>query len=158
MRPSLLIVCASYGSTTCVTPSACLACANVASTASLFSLSVIFSPSGAAKTMRALAPPAPGNFCSSRSCACWDSVPGTENLLLVWPLNAAALATTRPRTVIHASSTVLRRRKAQPPSRYRYVAISLDSLWLRPGGLLVTPGRFAVAGGDRLGWIPSRDP
>jgi hypothetical protein len=72
---------------------------------------------GAAKTMRALAPPAPGNFCSSRSCACWDSVPGTENLLLVWPLNAAALATTRPRTAIHASSTVLRRRKAQPPSR-----------------------------------------
>ena len=84
--------------------------------------------------MRALAPPAPGNFCASRSWACWDSVPGTENLLLVWPLNATALATTRPRTVSHASSTVLRRRKAQPPSRYRYVAISLDSLWLRPRG------------------------
>ena len=39
------------------------------------------------------APPAPGYFSCRRSCARWDSVPGTSNFDENDPLNAVELAT-----------------------------------------------------------------
>jgi hypothetical protein len=62
-------------------------------------------------------PEAAGYFCSSSSWACCDSVPGTENLSLVLPPKAAALATTAISTVAQMATTRQRCSKAQPPSR-----------------------------------------
>ena len=61
-------------------------------------------------------PEAAGYFCSSSSCASCDSVPGTENLSLVLPPNAMALASTATSTVAQMATTRQRCSKAQPPS------------------------------------------
>ena len=117
MRPSFEIAPIEYGSWTAVTSGAFDAFSTLSITAALFSASVSFSPSGAANTTRAEPPPASGNFSSSRSCATCDSVPGTENSLLVLPLNALALAITATRTSSQPTITLRRFSKAQPPIR-----------------------------------------
>jgi hypothetical protein len=73
--------------------------------------------------MRAYVPDAAGNFSSSSSCACWDSVPGTVNLSFVSPPVAIAAPITAASTTAHRATTLLRRSNAHAPSRYSCVAI-----------------------------------
>ena len=65
-------------------------------------------PAGAANTIRAVAPPLPGNFSSRRSSARWDSVPGTLNASLCSPLTAwppTARSDEQPRPRIRAPTS-----------------------------------------------------
>ena len=80
-------------------------------------------PAGAATTIRAVAPPVPGNFLARRFNARCDSVPGTLNASLVFPFSAPAPMPNRSKTAIQSASTRRRRRKAQRPSRYRGSAV-----------------------------------
>jgi hypothetical protein len=93
-------------------------------------LLVSFSPSGAAKTTRAVAPSAEawGNLSCSRSIACCEGVPGMLNASLVGPDSVAAPATVAAMITSHTAATSLRRRNENRPSRYRYHAISQVSL------------------------------
>ena len=64
------------------TPTVCGTCSAsliVGLTSLLYCGSVSLCPGGAANTIRASAPPVPGNFALSRLSACWDWVPGTLN-------------------------------------------------------------------------------
>ena len=124
MEPSRLTVCPVYGSATEATSEPWPSSRTVLSTAALLSLSVIFSPAGALKTTRAVAPSAliPGKRCSSRSKAFWASVPGIEKEEL--PAGGAEAAPTPARvsSATHIRATKCRRRKASRPIRYRNVA------------------------------------
>ncbi|CAM5243556.1 hypothetical protein SANTM175S_09747 [Streptomyces antimycoticus] len=88
--------------------------ATVLVTTALLSGSVIFSPLGARKTTRAVAPSAlpPGNRCSSRSNAFWASVPGMEKLSLAGCEAVAAPTPATASSATHIRATKPRRRKA----------------------------------------------
>lgn len=116
--PSLLTAFAWYGSVTRATSEPSPSSLTASRTAALLPGSVIFSPLGALKTTRAVAPSAltPGKRCSSRSKAFWASVPGMENELLP---AAGALAAPTPARVSRATqirATTCRRRNESLPS------------------------------------------
>lgn len=67
-------------------------------------------PAGAATTIRAVAPPVPGNVFARRSSARWDSVPGTVNAEFVEPFNAPAATPTATRRQTQKPATSRRRR------------------------------------------------
>lgn len=119
VEPFWLTACASNGSATeaiCFEPDCSSLTMPVISL--LFAGSVTFSPSGALKTTRAVAPSAlvPGLRCSSRSKARCASVPGMEKELEV---AAGAVAAPIPATASNATqirATKRRRRKVSRPS------------------------------------------
>ncbi len=87
-------------------------------TSALFSGSVIFWPSGALKTTRAVAPSAlaPGKRSSSRSKAFWASVPGIEKELEAAVDAEAAPSPATPSSATQTRATYQRRRKANRPT------------------------------------------
>ncbi len=119
MEPSWETAFAVYGSVTAATWSEPVRSSSTAcSTAALPAGSVIFPPSGALKTTRAVAPSAlpPGKRSSSRSKARWASVPGMEKEPEVAAGADAAPTPARARRAIHSRVTAWRRRKANRPS------------------------------------------
>ncbi len=117
--PSLLTASALKGLTALATCGPSAARSTRVSTAFRLSAAVIFCPSGATNTIRAVAPSAsvPGKRCSIRSKAFWDSMPG---MLFVASGAAGALAAPKPtaaRTATHRKVTYQRLRKASRPSR-----------------------------------------
>ncbi|CAM5240008.1 hypothetical protein SGRIM128S_07937 [Streptomyces griseomycini] len=88
-------------------------------TVALFPASVIFSPAGALKTTRAVAPSAlePGKRSSSRSKAFWASVPGMEKEVVPAAGAPAAPAPASASSATQNRATRCRRRKANRPSR-----------------------------------------
>lgn len=116
--PSLLTAFAWYGSVTRTTSEPSDSSFTVSWTVALLPGSVIFSPPGALKTTRAVAPSAlvPGKRCSSRSKAFWASVPGMENELLPAAGALAAPTPARVSRATHIRATKCRRRNESRPS------------------------------------------
>ncbi len=105
--PSLLTALPLKGSATETTSEPSPSSLTVFSTVALLAPVSSFSPAGALKTTRAVAPSAliPGKRCSSRSKAFWASVPGTEKEEAP---AAGALAAPTPASVssaIHSRAT-----------------------------------------------------
>ncbi len=119
MVPSSLTPPPSYGSVTPATSEPPESSSTVSPTVALCSASVIFSPAGALKTTRAVAPSAlePGKRSSSRSKAFWASVPGMEKEELPAAGAPAAPTPTSASNATQKRATTWRRRKAKRPSR-----------------------------------------
>ncbi len=136
----------------------------MASTAARLSALLIFSPSGALITTRAVAPSAlaAGNLSPSRSKARCDSVPGSVMLEFAAPVLFAAPAPREPRITAHRSTTSQRRLKANWPILCKKVAMGCETPrgWMRESTADTVRRRYesALWGGGAFVAVPSDGP
>ena len=100
-----------------MTPGSSSACATTVAIACWYAGSASVLPSGAAKTIRPVASPAPGIFSPSWSSAACALVPGMENEDVIVPEKAAAAPPSPSNSASQTTSTAHRRRVAKCPRR-----------------------------------------